>query len=641
MRFSTLAVGGEAWLPICSSFMKLRPINALVWGNSVALSWMWGLGLFFSVQFTYQYGLAGLLSFAIPNALGLFGFGCLTGVIAKRQEGKEGLNRFFEKWSKPFRLIFYLYQLLAITLTVFAIIHYLFLPLFGSMEVSRLALLGLFLPLTALIVIAAGCLFGEEFSIGTIKYGHLVQALIGGIAILILIFGLDLFDGRLQPRLEAPPMSDGLFWGYLIPIWIGFLVGPWLDLQQWQRAIEMRRESTSIGLSYFFGAFQFFLMLLFHGFLALWVLRIGNPDFPLVTGIDGVIDGHQIITDYVANVMPEDAYWVPLAYAFFVGICILTTLDSGYISLKWFLGEQIKKSENAIFSVIPGQVVSSPIPSFIFAGAFSLVAIWTKLQLEYFMVFYASFFVGYACLSIARCFVPNAQNPLPQIRMFSMASLSVVIFAYGFFLSEAVLMILGSILPLGYVGWLIFNTDLLRVVTERAEEVMDAASEIPAIKAITGSKIAQFIAGQEDKVTTVGGHFEGKWFVHSFVATYADTNSVGNVYFGTYPMWVGKARELFFNNVMPDFDLQDTPFYILTRSFEHKFVRETQEFEKVTVKIRVCETNRKMATLEHQVLNSANQILGKGKQQLIFVSSKDYKLLDIPQKVLSAFMKYI
>jgi len=603
---------------------------------------MWGLGLFFSVQFSYQYGFIGLLAFAIPNAIGLFGFGALTGILAKRQEGKEGLNRFFEKWSKPFRLVFYLYQLLAITLTVFAIIHYLFLPLFGSMDVSRLALLGLFLPLTALIVIAAGCLFGEEFNIRTIKFGHLIQLAIIVAAVLILSFGLNPFEAVSTIPNGPRPLGEPLFWGYLIPIWIGFLVGPWLDLQQWQRAIEIRRESTSIGLSYFFGSVQFFLLLLFHGLLALWVARIGNPGFPQSLGIDGVIDGHEIITDYVANVLPDNAYWIPLAYAFFVGACILTTLDSGYISLKWFLEKQIRSSQNALFSIVPGQIISSPIPSFLFAGGFSLVAVWTRLQLEYFMVFYASFFVGYACLAIARCFVPNAQNPLPQIKMFSMASLSVVIFAYGFFLSEPELMILGAILPLGYVGWLIFNTDLLRVVTERAEEVFEAASEIPAIKAISESKIGQMIYnGGEEEVTAVGGHFEGKWFVHSFMATYADTNSVGNVYFGTYPMWVGKTRELFFNNVMPEFDLQDTPFYILTRSFEHKFVRETTEFEKVTVKIRVSETNRKMATLEHQIFNSARQMLGKGKQQLIFVSSKDYKLLDIPQQVTAAFMKYL
>ncbi|MFM7374612.1 MAG: acyl-CoA thioesterase, partial [Chthoniobacterales bacterium] len=136
------------------------------------------------------------------------------------------------------------------------------------------------------------------------------------------------------------------------------------------------------------------------------------------------------------------------------------------------------------------------------------------------------------------------------------------------------------------------------------------------------------------------GHFEGKWFVHSFVATYADTNSVGNVYFGMYAMWVGKTRELFFNRVMPKFNLKDTPFYILTRSFEHKFVRETREFETVSVRIRIGGYNRKFVTLEHEIFDSQNQLLGKGQQSLLFVSSGDYKMIDVPPEVHTAFLPY-
>jgi hypothetical protein len=36
-----------------------RWFNTLLWGNTVSLSWMWGLGLFFSVQFTSRGGKMG------------------------------------------------------------------------------------------------------------------------------------------------------------------------------------------------------------------------------------------------------------------------------------------------------------------------------------------------------------------------------------------------------------------------------------------------------------------------------------------------------------------------------------------------------------------------------------------------------
>lgn len=619
---------------------RFKGLNAALWGNSIALSWTWGLGLFFSVQITFQFGLAGLLGFAIPNALGLFLFGVLTQKVADRDESRDSLWHFFMRWSKPFRLIFFLYQVLAITLTVFAVVHYLFLPL----EIHPDRFYWIFLPLSALIVISAGCLFGEEFDLNKIKYGHLIQGAIGLVAVLIILIGLKPFFWNEPVSIAVPEEDFEIYIGYLIPICIGFLVGPWLDLQQWQRAIQIHKEGASVRKAYFFGAAQFFLILLFHGGLAYWVIESGHP-FEPTASIDDLPYGHYLVVDYMRTVVSEVSYWIPLAYYFFLGICILTTLDSGYIALRWFLTEQIKRSNNTLFSIIPQQIFISPIPTFLFAAAFSVFAVAMGLQLEYFMVFYATFFVGYASLAIARCFVPNSQHSLPQIRMFSMGALSVVIFAYGYLRQDAVLMVLGSIMPLGYTGWLVLHTDLLKVVTEKAEEVIEAASEeVPALRKLRdkAQTVWEGATGKAEGMTAaIGGQFEDKWFVHSFIPTYADTNSVGNVYFGMYAMWVGKVRELFFNQAMPDFDLKDTKFYILTRNFEHKFVRETREFERVIVKIRVSGTNRKQAFLEHEVYNDTGQLLGKGTQTLIFVDSQDYRLLDIPAEVMSAFMKYL
>ncbi|MFN9025011.1 MAG: hypothetical protein ACK5VX_02310, partial [Akkermansiaceae bacterium] len=110
-------------------------MNALLWGNSVALAWMWGLGLFFSVQISFMYGMRGLLMFAIPNAIGLMLFGWLTQIVAnKHQGGQESLALFFDKFAKPFRLIFYIYQIVALSLTVFALVKYLFVPLLATFD---------------------------------------------------------------------------------------------------------------------------------------------------------------------------------------------------------------------------------------------------------------------------------------------------------------------------------------------------------------------------------------------------------------------------------------------------------------------------------------------------------------------------
>ena len=624
--------------------MNFRFLNALAWGNSVALAWMWGLGLFFSIQMAFMFGLQGLLLFAIPNALGLMLFSVLTHIVAHRHDGgRESLARFFEKFSRPFRLILYIYQILALSLTVFALTKY----LFGSLDLVTGGLFPFYLVMAALLVLAAGCLSGEEFGIQKIKYGHAM-----GSGLLALCIGVVLFHvipDWPENGLPWGEPSPGLWTGptlaaYAVPLIVGLLVGPWLDLQHWQRAIQIHREGASIRLGYFFGGIIFLALLLFHGCFALWVLsRGGIADYGSI-GLDKFQYAHQLIVEYINRIDAETRGLLPAAYFSFLTICVLTTIDSGYIALKWFLGNAVARSKSIIVGMLPKRLLDSPIPTFVLVAFIALVALALRLELEFFMIFFASFFVGYAGLAIARCFVPNSQQPLPQIRMFSVAAISVVLFAFGYITTGTGLMLLASLLPLAYVAWLVFNTDLLRVVHERADEVIEIAAKIPAIQAITGKPAIPASSGAVTAPAdghALAGHFEGKWFVYSFIATYQDTNSVGNVYFGMYPMFVGKTRELFFNHAMPDFDLKDTSFYILTRSIEHKFVREAREFDTITVKIRVADFNRKFCTLEHQIFGSEGELLGKGKQSLLFVSSKDYSLLDIPPEVYTAFSKYL
>jgi acyl-CoA thioesterase FadM len=232
----------------------------------------------------------------------------------------------------------------------------------------------------------------------------------------------------------------------------------------------------------------------------------------------------------------------------------------------------------------------------------------------------------------------------------------VVIFAFGYLLGYPVFMIIGSLLPLGYVIWtlakptagedFVSDADQLGAVADDmsplASPAMPAAASMARPAAEAPATLTETARSLVEAVQhPLGGHFEGKWFVHSFVATYADTNSVGNVYFGMYAMWVGKTRELFFNRVMPKFNLKETPFYILTRSFEHKFVRETREFETVSVRIRIGSYNRKFVTLEHEIYDSQNHLLGKGQQSLLFVASADYKMIDVPAEVHAAFIPYV
>jgi len=609
----------------------------LLWGNSVALSWMWGLGLFFSVQFSLQYGLFGLLTFAIPNALGLVFFGGVTQLIARRAgNGPDALGAFFATWSRPYRLIFFLYQILAITLTVFALVRYAWQPL--GLEPA-----GLYLLLTVLVILAAATLFGEEFDIRRIPYSHGAMGVIALVAMGILLYQLPAIGKGRSMMTGTNPFFGLNFWGYAIPICVGLTLGPWLDLQQWQRVIQIQREGKSPALSYLLGGGLFFLLLLAHGALALWVA--GQSGGVLMReGIDGLAYGEDAVTRFLWAAASSHP-WAFGSYLLILCIMALTTLDSGYIALRWYLSKSGGASRPFPLTLLPEAILGSPLPALIFTGLFTLVAVVLKLELEYFMIFYATFFVGYAGLALLRAFHTGQGNALPQVKMFCVGSVAVVIFAYGYFLANPLGMILGSVLPVGYVGWLLLKPGSGHEFIGGVEELEDSAAGpsgklVAAEEMIEPGRVVPFPKAEGAVSTDLFGHFEGKWFVHTFVATYADTNSVGNVYFGMYAMWVGKTRELFFNRCLPKFNLKTTPYYILTRSFEHKFMRETREFERVSVKIKVGEYNRKFVTLEHTIFDSAGNQLGKGKQQLIFVSSGDYKLLDIPGEVYEAFVAY-
>lgn len=598
---------------------------------------MWGLGLFFSVQFTVEFGLTGLLCFAIPNAAGLVLFGFITHHLARKSPGSESLANFFNSWSRPFRLPFFLYQLLAITLTLFAFIRYGWQPLGLRPD-------ALYVPLTAVIAVSAGVFFGEEFNIKRIKWSHGVLFLLLGVAVAgILVFPWPGEPGS-GPSSLAEPTTDLHFLGFVLPLAIGLLVGPWLDLQQWQRAIQMHRERVGIAAGYLIGAALFFALVLFHGGMALVASSRGALEFVR----EGLLE-RPYAQELVNRFLFENAESHPYlfaSYAVFLCVCVLTTLDSGYVALRWFLTTNVRRSQHPIFSLIPEGLVASPIPWFFLAAVISLIGVVGQLELEYFMIFYGTFFVGYALMGIFRAYAVGPGNALPQVKMFSIGSLAVVIFSYGYFLNYPLFQILGALLPVVYVLWSVAKPTSSEDFVKDSE-ALDASAPTAApatAPASPGERQTEPSAGTlmsfVNPLQAAGGYFEGNWFIHTFVATYADTNSVGNVYFGMYAMWVGKTRELFFNKVMPKFNLQNTPFYILTRSFEHKFVRETREFETVSVRIRIGDYNRKFVTLEHEVYDSSNELLGKGKQTLLFVSSSDYRMLDIPADVYQAFLKY-
>lgn len=663
------------------SLSEARPLNSFFWGVSIALSWTWGLGLFFSVQIALYFGLIGLLAFAIPNMLGLILFGQLTARIARKYPNARDFERHFFHTSHSLRYIFLLYQLVAVTLTFFAIFRYLFLPM------------GVDLILVILLVLGAALVLGEQFDIRRVKWSHLVMASVIGVAMIVLLVS---FSHLLSSRGESWRLAEGnstirnpMFAGYVVAFLAGLLIGPWLDLQQWHRAIQIHREKTSVAISYIFGGILFFGILIFHGVLALAVMSSGGSTL-IVPAADGLFHAKDAITRYLFVEDFGAGFWLKGAYVTFICLCILSTLDSGYVSLRWFLRDWVRRSTHIILSIIPKEIFQSPVAVMLVAVGVAALSVPLQFELEYFMAFYASFSVGYAIVFLFRSTYRPEFTNFTQTILFAVAAFSLGLFGVGYFQQYWFLMIVGCLAPI-VLGFLTISGRMVVDDLQKALPRPDSTDEAPlpslsgraagrAIQALESAiarwdpktaehihtaiqriepTAAQALANILDSIQprqgqvieaperdiserrSVEGHFEGKWFTYTFMATYQDTNSVGNVYFGMYPLYVGKVREMFFRVCMPDFDLKKTPFYILTRSFEHKFRAEAREFETITVRLRIESFNRKFATLEHEVYNGQGTMLGSGRQVLLFVNSETYQIRDMPAEVREAFLPHV
>jgi acyl-CoA thioesterase FadM len=266
-----------------------------------------------------------------------------------------------------------------------------------------------------------------------------------------------------------------------------------------------------------------------------------------------------------------------------------------------------------------------------------------RIELEYYLVFYAAYFVIYAVAFYRNMQDTKREKRFSALKLFATALSAIAVFGIGYFSENTLVMACGSLVPFIY-GWFTVTSDS----DLKPELVAPSEPKLigPSAKTVNRSEFYTEpveIGGLPEgahATSLKGCYIHEGWFVHQFIPTYQDTNSVGNVYFAMYLMWVGKTRELFFNYVIPGFDPKTSSYLILTRGIDHKFQKEIKEFDEVTIQIRIADYNRKFVTLEHRILTKDGDLVGKGKQGLMFVDSRNYDLIDLPTEVQKAFLPY-
>ncbi len=579
-------------------------VRNLMWAPTIGLSWLWGLGFFYSIHVTLTYGWLGFFGFAIANVGGLWLFGYILG------RSKRTPDQIMKDIESRYVGVFLLFQMAALVVTIFGFVAYLWQPIVGEGASIGVAFL-----------LLVSCAIGHALSLQQLKLLHIVYMIVGVAAGIVLLVGL-----RQTSDYPGVPLQsfDARFYGLVMPTLIGFLLGPWLDIQHWQRAVYIKREGGSVGLAYGAGALLFFGFLLLNALTASAVGPIGS-----IISIDGLPSAQGSVSAAAVLSAENGSTYLGIAFVIWTVIALASTVDSFYCATSWYLRGKNMRSNSPLLALIPDGIASSPLWLLIGAAWVAYAAVPANFSLMYFMMPFATLFVSASANLV--CEALGAKPKFDPVLSFLIGCGSSLIFVLGYIQPVPGFLFLSPFI--GLIGALPVIIELIGPKSKAIPvEIVDQPIRMMSAAPLTTA------TGSEEISQSHG--FDGEWFVMHLTPTYDDTNSVGNVYFANYVRWVGKARELFFNVCMPDFDLATTRFYILTRSFTHDYRRESKEFEQISVRIKIAKHNRKFVTLQHEIHSAAQGLLGHGEQSLMFVDRDQYNPLDIPGEVIKGFLAY-
>jgi acyl-CoA thioesterase FadM len=547
------------------------------------------------------YGWLGFLSFAGPNALGLFLFGWILG------SPKRDPAAILKAAESAYAGLFLLSQLCAVAITIFGVVAYLWLP----MALPRPAIgVG--------VLVLGACAVGHVASVRTLRDLHAAYLFVGVAAALIAWRAL-----QTTPPAAPIPLAafDGRFYGLFALSVVGFLLGPWTDIQHWQRAVEIRQHGGSVRLAYSAGALLFFGLIAINALLAATVGQAG-----VIVAADGIPGAQPAVAFAAAR---DGIHIAAIAYFIWAAVAAISTIDSSYCATRWLMTSITTRSISPLLAFIPAGLVASPLWIILAATGVAVAMVQTNLSQLYLMAPFATLFVGVAACLV--CESLGAKRRYDPVLCYLIGLAASLILLAGYLIPIPALMAMAPIVAL--MGAIPMGAELL---VPRSTAII-TAKIAPAPPRIEPAP-ASITMANHDAAASFG--FDGQSFVVHLVPTYDDTNSVGNIYFANYMRWVGKARELFFDACMPEFDLKKTDYYVLTRSFTHQFRREAREFDPITVRIWIASHNRKFVKLEHEIHGENLGLLGRGEQSLMFVDTEHFRPLDIPRAIVEGFLRY-
>ncbi|MFA5799400.1 MAG: hypothetical protein WC840_00395 [Candidatus Peribacteraceae bacterium] len=302
-----------------------RRVNWFLGGSSIAASWIWAPAVFVSTLFAYQYGLAGLFWFTVPNMAALAIFALLAPRIRAKMPYGYTLPQWIghalgdEKVHKLYLYPFFFYQLMSITVQLYAggnlLALLLGIPVYQATAVVTIAML-------AAIPLIYSLVSGLESSIITdfLQLAFIIVALIVLIPWSVSLAGIQSVRAGLAGLSgSANILNPQIAFSLGIVTSIGLIAGSVSDQQYWQRAFAIKEGH--LRKAFIFGALAFGLVPILLGFLGF----IGaDPNFAATVppGVDTSLIGVVV----VSRLLPV---WTVFFFVLMLLCALSSTLDSG------------------------------------------------------------------------------------------------------------------------------------------------------------------------------------------------------------------------------------------------------------------------------------------------------------------------
>lgn len=135
-------------------------------------------------------------------------------------------------------------------------------------------------------------------------------------------------------------------------------------------------------------------------------------------------------------------------------------------------------------------------------------------------------------------------------------------------------------------------------------------------------------------------------YEYTFIATFEETNVVGNVYFANYVLWQGKCREMFLYEYCPEIVEEiSNGLYLITLDLSAQYISQLHAFDKVVMQMSLEAQGESRLLMNFDYFHDKGDtriLVCKGHQATAAMRMRNGQLVParFPESMLEVFAEY-